>query len=61
MKSTNLGNAHGEAEGKLRVPQEFKAGAVCGDSHGQRSLAGYSSSGHKELDVSEMNHHLYLK
>ena len=54
MKSTNLGNAHGEAEGKLRVPQGFKAGAVCGDSHGQRSLVGYSSLGHKESDMSEM-------
>ena len=54
MKSSNLGNVHGEAEGKLRIPQGLKAGAVCGESHGQRSLAGYSSLGHKESDMSEM-------
>ena len=53
MKSSNLGNVHGEAEGKLRTPQGLKAGAVCGESHGQRSLAGYSSLGHKESDMTE--------
>ena len=27
-----------------------------GESHGQRSLAGYSSWGHKELDTTEPSH-----
>ena len=28
-----------------------------GESHGQRSLAGYSPQGHKELDTTEMSQH----
>ena len=37
---------------------------LSGESHGQRSLAGYSPSGHKELDTTETNtfifHFLFL-
>ena len=31
-----------------------------GESHRQRSLAGYSPSGHKELDKTERAHRTYL-
>ena len=30
-----------------------------GDSHGQRSLAGYSPQGHKELDMTEVSQHTH--
>ena len=29
-----------------------------GKSHGQRSLVGYSSQGHKESDMTEQTHHI---
>ena len=31
-----------------------------GESHGQRSLAGYSPHGHKDLDVTEATYHTYI-
>ena len=31
-----------------------------GESHGQRSLAGYSPQGHKDLDVTEATYHTYI-
>ena len=30
-----------------------------GESHGQRSLVGYSPLGHKELDMTKVNTHTY--
>ena len=41
-----LGRALGEGEGKR--------GFLPGESHGQRSLAGYSPWGHKESDMTEV-------
>ena len=32
-----------------------------GESHGQRSLAGYGPKGHKELDTTEMTWHACIK
>ena len=32
-----------------------------GESHGQRSLAGYGPMGHKELDTTEMTWHACIK
>ena len=31
-----------------------------GEYHGQRSLAGYSSWGHKELDTTEVTHQAHM-
>ena len=33
---------------------------LTGESHGQRSLAGYSSWGHKELDIIEVTEHEHI-
>ena len=33
---------------------------LAGESHGQRSLAGYSSSRHKELDIIEVTEHEHI-
>ena len=41
-----LGRSSGEGHGNLLQYS-------CGKSHGQRSLAGYSPYGHKELDMTE--------
>ena len=31
-----------------------------GETHGQRSLAGYSQLGHKELDMTEVTQHAHM-
>ena len=41
-----FGRSHGRWNGN---PLQYS----CGESHGQRSLAGYSPLGHKELDMTE--------
>ena len=40
-------------EGPLEKGMAIHFGIPAGESHGQRSLAGYSLWGHKELDTAE--------
>ena len=44
-----LGRSPGKGNGNPRQWQVF----LCGESHGQRSLAGYSPWGYKESDMTE--------
>ena len=37
------------------------SGRSPGESHGQRSLMGYSPQGRKELDTTEVSEHTYLQ
>ena len=45
----------GDIRDESSVPREWQSTPIFlpGESHGQRSLAGYSPEGHKELDRTE--------
>ena len=53
----NAGDMRDTGSIPWRRAQQATPVFLCGESHGQRSLAGYSSQGRNELDTNEATQH----